>query len=60
MSLQFHNPMPYTTFERRAAELAAVTPSLLRFTLCFFASVPLGYGLSFLRHPTGAGCAAVA
>ena len=52
--MQFHNPLPYTAFERRAAELATVTPSLLRFTLCFFASLPLNYGLSHLRNPTGA------
>ena len=53
MSLQFHNPFPYTQFERDAASVIAVTPSLLRFTLCFFASVPLGAGLSLLKNPAG-------
>lgn len=49
--MAFGNPIPYAAWEEDLAALVGATPSLLRFAVSFFASVPIGAGLRYVKSP---------
>ena len=53
-SMIWNNPIPFANWEYNVAESLGVTASLLRFAISFFASVPVGAGLQFIKNPKGA------
>lgn len=54
--MAFGNPIPYAAWEEDLAALVGATPSLLRFAVSFFASVPIGAGLRYVKSPKGEPC----